>query len=266
MSLRSTILGTACVVALAALSGPAFADMTNFSGTLQGDYSNLTAGSGGGSANIWSGQGSGAFDLGWSGLKVQADGGYSSLEVSSGPTLNDWNIDGALIWQGMQGRLGATVGYNSISFSGETIDQTNYGGFGEWYAGHMFTVGIKGGGENLTASGTHLNADTFGAEGVFYVMPDLALNADFDYLSIDHENVSEYGAKAEWLVSETTPISIYGGYTYTDLSSGGGHLSTWMIGAKFYFNGNGASTLVDRQRSGNASWGTSTPSIIDAIL
>jgi len=35
-------------------------------------------------------------------------------------------------------------------------------------------------------------------------------------------------------------------------------LSTWTVGLKFYLNGNGASTLVDRQRTGNENWGTQT--------
>ncbi|MGD0143821.1 MAG: hypothetical protein ABSC92_11735 [Rhizomicrobium sp.] len=241
--------------------------MSGFSGTLQGDYSNISAGGGGSNVNVWSGQGSGAFDLGWSGLKIQGDGGYTNYSVS-GESINDWNIDGALIWQGMQGRLGATVGYNDLSVSGTSLHDTNYGGFGEWYAGHMFTVGVKGGGENISAGGTSLDADYVGGEAVFYVTPDVALNGDIDYLSISKisANVTSYGAMAEWLVSESTPISVYGGYTYSQLSSGGEHASTWTIGVKWYCNGNGASTLVDRQRSGNASWGVASPSIIDAIL
>jgi len=42
-------------------------------------------------------------------------------------------------------------------------------------------------------------------------------------------------------------------------------LSTWTVGLKFYLNGNGASTLVDRQRTGNANWGTET-NLIDAVF
>jgi hypothetical protein len=267
MSLRSTILGTACAVAIVALSGPAFADLGGFSGTLQGQYSNTSAGNGGGSANVWGGAGSGAFDLGMSGLKVQVDGGYNEVNFSGGGgNVGDWNIDGALIWQGGMGRIGATVGYNGVSGGGgESFNLTNYGGFAEWYAGHMFTLGAKGGGATASGGGFTGTADYFGGEAVFYVVPDLALNADVDYLSVGSgENLTNYGGTVEWLVSESTPISVYGNYTYTELSSGGGHLTTWLVGVKFYLNNNGASTLVDRQRSGNANWGTET-NLIDTV-
>ncbi len=265
MSLRSTILGTACVVAVAALSGPAFADMGGgFSGTLQGQYSNINANIGGGSgnANSWGGAGSGAFDTGWGGLKLQVDGGYQGVSLSGSGAIDDWNVDGAAFWQGHQGRIGGTVGYNGISGSGLSGNATNYGGFAEWYAAPMFTVGVKGGGASLSGGFGGFSASTtatyVGGEAVFYVMPNLALNANIDYLSISGGNLTSYGGTAEWLVSESTPISVYGGYTYSDLSNGAGHVSTWMVGLKFYCNGNGAATLADRQRTGNANWGTQT--------
>ena len=129
----------------------------------------------------------------------------------------------------------------------------------------MFTLGAKGGGATASGGGFTGTADYFGGEAVFYVVPDLALNADVDYLSVGSgENLSNYGGTVEWLVSESTPISVYGNYTYTELSSGGGHLTTWLVGVKFYLNNNGASTLVDRQRSGNANWGTET-NLIDTV-
>jgi hypothetical protein len=269
MSLRSTILGTACVVAVAAVSGPAFADMGGgFSGTLQGQYSNISAGSGGGSANSWGGQGSGAFGTGWGGLKLQVDGGYQGVSVSSGPTVTDWNIDGAAYWQSGWGRLGGVVGYNGFSDSGATFNITNYGGFAEWYAAPMFTVGVKGGGLSANNGAFGSGTATYvGGEAVFYALPDLALNANIDYLSAGsgNGNITDYSGTAEWLVSESTPISVYGGYTYTDYSQGGTHLSTWTVGLKFYLNGNGAATLADRQRTGNANWGTET-NLVNAVF
>ena len=261
MSLRSTILGAACVVAVAALSGPAFADMGGgFSGTLQGQYANISAGSGGGSANSWGGEGSGAFGTGWGGLKLQVDGGYQGVSLSGSGTVDDWNIDGAAFWQGGMGRIGGTVGYNGISGSGAgSLNITNYGGFAEWYAAPMFTVGVKGGGASASSGGFGGNSASYlGGEAVVYAMPDLALNANIDYLSIGHGNLTSYGGTVEWLVSESTPISVYGGYTYSNFSGGSTHLSTWMVGLKFYCNGNGAATLADRQRTGNANWGTET--------
>ena len=158
------------------------------------------------------------------------------------------------------GRIGGTVGYNGLSGSGAgTFNVTNYGGFAEWYAAPMFTVGVKGGGATASAGGFGSGSATYvGGEAVVYALPDLALNADIDYLSISGGNLTSYGGTAEWLVSEHVPVSVYGGYTYSEFSGGGGHLSTWMVGLKFYLNGNGASTLADRQRTGNANWGTET--------
>jgi hypothetical protein len=269
MSLRSIILGTACVVALAAVSGPAFADMGGgFSGTLQGQYSNISAGSGGGNANVWGGQGSGAFGTGWGGLKLQVDGGYQGITLSGSGSVDDWNVDGAAFWQSGWGRLGGTVGYNGISGGGgSNINITNYGGFAEWYAAPMFTVGVKGGGASANDGGFGSGTATYvGGEAVFYAMPNLALNADIDYFSAGHgDNITNFGGTVEWLVSEHVPVSVYGGYAYSDISGSSTHLSTWTVGLKFYLNGDGASTLVDRQRTGNANWGTET-NLIDAVL
>ncbi len=265
MSLRAKILGTACAVALGAMCTPALAD---FAGTLQGNYSNIDISGGGGNVNDWSVAGSGAFGLGMSGLKVEVDGGYNNASENGGGSLTDWNIDGALIWQCAQGRIGASVGYNDIQFEHSgSGNATNYGGFGEWFASPMFTVGVKGGGisDNDHSGGS---ADYFGGEVVLYAMPDLAFNGTIDYFSLggggSSDNITNYGITAEWLVSETTPISVYGGYTYTDISHGGS-ANTWLVGVKVYTNSNGASTLVDRQRSGVASWGTSV-NLIDTVL
>jgi hypothetical protein len=270
MSLRSTFLATACIVAVGFAAGPAFADFgSGFSGTLQGQYSNISAGSGGGSANTWGGSGSGAFDLGWSGLKLQVDGGYQGISSSGGGSVDDWNVDGAFFWQGHQGRIGGTVGYNGFNGGGiGNVNITNYGGFAEWYAAPMFTVGVKGGGASANSGGGGNGTATYvGGEAVFYAMPNLALNANIDYFSEGggNGNITSYGGTAEWLVSDHVPVSVYGGYTYSQLPSGGGHLSTWLVGLKFYLNGNGATTLVDRQRTGNANWGTQT-NLINAVF
>ncbi len=62
-------------------------------------------------------------------------------------------------------------------------------------------------------------------------------------------NLTSYTGMLEWLVSESTPISLFGSYTNTQVSGGGGHLNLWMIGVKFYTDGNGT-TLVGKHRNG----------------
>ena len=56
--------------------------------------------------------------------------------------------------------------------------------------------------------------------------------------------------QGEYLLSEETPIAVFAGYTYSDLSNAGGHVSTFLMGLRFYFNTDGFSSLTERQRSG----------------
>jgi hypothetical protein len=254
MSFKSTILGTVCVVAAAAFAAsPALAD---FNGTLQGDYSNLSADHGGGSANNWGGSGTGEFGLGMGGLSAQVDTGYHEDSSSGGgASINDWNVDGSLFWLGSMGRVGAAVGYQDLSGDGLSGHLTNYGGFAEWYANHWLTVSVKGGGLDASISGFNTNGSYIGGQALVYPMHDLSIAGTVDYLSISSGHFTNYGVNAEWLVSESTPISVFGGYTRTEISSGGSTgINVFMIGLKFYCNGNGAATLEDRQRSGTVGW------------
>jgi len=247
LSLRNKILGTACALALGAFAAPAYA--SNFSGTIDGEYANLSANGGGGHANSWGGNGSGVFDTGWSNLALQGDIGYHNLSAS-GTNVNLFDIAATPFLRMDHGRLGVTVGYTDAQNHGST-DITNYGGFGEWFAGHAFTVGVKGGGFNANHG---LNGAYVGAQLTGYVMPDFSLAGSVDYTSFSHSgHETDYNATAEYLISETTPISVFGGYTYSEFS-GSSQFNTWMIGLKFYCNGTGASTLVDRQRAGNVGW------------
>ncbi len=249
MSRRMQMIGTACALAFGVYSaGPALADV---SGTIQGDYGHVDVSNAGGSADEWGGAGSARFSLGTWGLNAQVDGGYHQLSANGGGTVDDWDINGSLFWLGSMGRVGGAVGYNGIRISnGGSGNLTNYGAFGEWYAAPMFTVGVKGGGASLSNGGG--TAGYFGGEAVWYVIPDLDVNGTIDYVSFTGAHLTNYSANAEWLVSESTPVSIYGGYTRTEVP--GGSANTWMIGLKLYMNGNGSSTLVDRQRTGNVDW------------
>ena len=62
-------------------------------------------------------------------------------------------------------------------------------------------------------------------------------------------NVMTYSIGGEWLVSETTPISLSAGYTNVDLPHGAPSLNVFTLGVKFYAGG-GAMSLVDRHRNG----------------
>ena len=259
MSLRSTILASACALALGALAGPAFADgMSDFSGVLSGDYANYSAGHGG-SINSWGASGSGMFGFG-SNFAGQVDGGYHNLDASGGGgSVDDWNVDGSIFWRGNSGRIGAVVGYNSVSGSGTSGHVTNYGAFGEWFAGSMFTLGLKGGGFSGGGSG---GSDYLGAAATVYAMPDLAFTGGYDYDSFGHGggSANTWSIRGEWLVSERVPVSIYAGYDNSKIS-GVPTISTWLVGLKIYTDPEGPAPLVERQRSGAEQWGTTTGSL-----
>jgi hypothetical protein len=255
--LKSTLLMAGACVASLALASPAFADApVGLAGTLSGSYSNWNfSGSSGGSSNVWSADGQAAFGLGMHDLGAEIDGGYHNLSSggSGSGSIDVWNIGGDLFWApAQQGRLGATVQYESLSGSGANAHLTEYGAFGEFYASDMITLGLNGGG---WTSGSH-SAFGSGTDGGYvgggvtgYVMPNLALTGQINYFSGSGAHLTNYSAMGEYLVSDALPVSIYGGYTYTDVSGASGHINQWTIGVKFYTNGNG-STLVEKQRNG----------------
>jgi hypothetical protein len=267
VSLRSTILASACAVALGVLSGPAFADgMSDFSGVLGVDYSNININHGIGDANAWGGDGSAMFGFGGSAVAGEVDGSYHSLDIGHGlGDANAFDIDGSVFWRGGSGRIGAVLGYSSVDHGGNHT--TNYGGFGEWFAASSVTLGVKAGGISGGGGGYYVSG-----AATFYAMPDLALAITDDYSGASHgSNENDWGASAEWLVSERTPVSVFGVYERANLGSDffgsggggggfGGHISAnvWFVGLRLYTDPEGPAPLVERQRSGAARWGTSS--------
>jgi hypothetical protein len=254
VSLRSTILATACAMALGALAGPALAD--DFSGVLSGDYANYSGD--GANLNSWGADGDGMFGLG-SNFAAQIDAGYHNLN-GSGLNADVWNIGGTIFWRGTNGRIGAVVGYDSVSGGGVSGNVTNYGAFGEWYASSMFTVGVKGGAFTGSGSG---GSDYFGAGLAFYATPDLVFTGGYDYdgFGSGGGSANTWSIGGEWLVSETTPVSVFAGYDNTSFSGGGGSINTWVAGLKIYTDPEGPAPLVVRQRDGAEQWGTSTGAV-----
>jgi len=243
-------------------AGQAWAD---FAGTLDGEYAYVGVDNNGGSANVWGGNAAGRFNLGSWGLNAQIDGGYHTLSATNGgPSLDNWDANGTLFWLGSEGRVGASFGYNGLSTTGIDGHIVNYGGFAEWYAAPSITVGIKGGAVDASNGGG--SGDYVGGEIAWYAMPDVNVNATVDYLSFGGGHLTNYSGQAEWLFSETTPVSIFGGYTRTEATGGFG-ANIWLAGLKLYTNGNGSSTLIDRQRTGTVDWAShlSAQSVLTAF-
>lgn len=241
---RSFLLGCVCALALGA--SPALAG--NFSGTLSGDYLHFDFHDLGLNANAWGAAGEFQGEVA-DGMHVQGDINYHHIS-GNGVGIDDSILNGAVYWDFDAGRAGGNLGYQTIKIDHAIGHLVTYGGFGEFWAGDMFTFGVKGGGYSDTNGGG--SGYYLGAEAKAYVMPDLALAGTIGHTGNNGE--TDYAASAEWLVSEDVPISISGTYTYTHLCCSEGNANVWAVKLAYYFNGGSAQTLEDRQRGGNLGW------------
>jgi hypothetical protein len=246
---RTTIVAGLMLGGMGLAATPAFAQPPmGFAGTLSAQYGQWSTS--GFTADQWGINGQAAFGLAPQ-FGAEIDAGYSNL--SNHGTLDTWAIGGHAFWAPDMGRLGATVQYQSTSGGGADIHLTNYGAFGEYYASNMFTLGLNAGGYSASAGfggfGGSSDGGYVGGGVIGYVLPDLSLTGTINYLGASGSNLTSFGIQGEWLFSESLPISGYIGYTYTDISNGGGHVDQWFIGFKYYTDGNG-STLVEKQRNG----------------
>ncbi|HTO42264.1 MAG TPA: hypothetical protein VL026_14935 [Rhizomicrobium sp.] len=242
--LRNAILMT--VSALAMLSAPAFADDLDFAGALTGQYSHV--GSDLPDANVWSINGAAKIGLGDTGLNAELDVGHNHLSISS-VNVNNWNVGGALFYKVEEGRVGANVNYTEIKTLGVKAHATNYGGFGEYFASDMFTLGGKLGGFSGDANGLYVGAGVTG-----YVFPNFGVTASLNFTNVNKAfQETDLGLQGEYLISEEIPVSGFAGYTYSDFSNGGGTAHTVFVGLRLYTNTVGGTTLVERQRNGTVS-------------
>jgi hypothetical protein len=251
---RSVLAGSAVAAAVFASSAQAAAP-NGFVGTFSGDYANTNYSGGGDNADTWGLNGAGAVGLGMNDLAAQINGSWHRVSVNSFDA-DIWNVGGSVFWAPGYGRFGPSVSYTSVNFndlSGVDAHATTYGLFGEFFVNDQFTVGVKGGGTdgkwNVSGFGSGSSTGGYiGGELTGYAMPNLAIKANIDYVDVGGIHVTDYGVNAEYLFSETTPISVYGGYTRTELTNGLGHGDTFTIGLKFYTNG--PAPLVTLHRNG----------------
>jgi hypothetical protein len=267
--MRHQLIAAASAVALATFAGAAMADppaqppgddtAVAAQGVVGADYSHLWIG--GGNANIYGGELSGILPV-TGDFAGQVSGAYHRVEATGGG-LNDWNVAGTLAWTSHQGRIGANVGYDGLSASGLGLSATNYGVYGEYYAGDQFTLGLRGGGATVSGGAfgfsAHRTGGYVGGEAIGYFMPDLAVRGTVGYFGIAGGHETTVGVHGEYLFSETFPISAWVGYDYANLG-GGGSISgnTLSVGLKYYFGGSGS--LERHQRTGVDDWG---PQVVD---
>ncbi|MBS0471781.1 MAG: hypothetical protein JSR60_11965 [Proteobacteria bacterium] len=237
--MKKIVLGTAAALLLSAGAASA----AGINANLSGSYANLSNGGG----DVWNIDGAvnTGFGGGWG---AELTGGYHN--VSSG-SADLGNFGGAVFWGDDMVRLAASVNYMDLS----VFHLTSYGVAGEWYAMPNLTVSLRGGG----ASGQFgIDGGYVGGQAKWYVTPDIALDGGVDYINLSgFTHVTSETIRGEWLVSETTPVSLFAGYSHADTGAGG-DFDAFFVGIKLYTN-DGGSTLVDRQRGGNLGYLDSVP-------
>jgi hypothetical protein len=261
--MKKLFLTAAAALVLSVAAGEANAD--SVSGTLGGSYANDTSAGG---SDLWNIDGSltGRFDGNWG---LEAVGGYHGLSGDLSPNLDIWNIGGSAFWGASTGRVAASVNYYSTSITGIDLHVTSYGVGGEWYAGPNFTVALKGGGNTVDVSGFGASASESGgyAGGMlqWYALPNFAVSGAVDYAKQFGGHATSETIKGEWLFSSTMPVSLFGGYQHVDVNAGGAGFAggdagdILFVGLKFYMNGDGSQTLVDRQRNGSLGYIAEAP-------
>src|SRR5258705_819629 len=143
MQKRTTMMGTACVLAAAALTaGPASAaTLTDFAGVVNTSYGSDDNSLGGDSLNGWLIGGSAAAPLSdLMQLNAQVDASYKHNWLDHF-SREDWNFGGSAFWASMDGRIGINASYSNYNRIGHL---TNGGAFAEWYFGPITVMG-KGG-------------------------------------------------------------------------------------------------------------------------
>ncbi|HUK08864.1 MAG TPA: hypothetical protein VLX09_13410 [Stellaceae bacterium] len=246
-------------------TGVSFSDPFTFftAAQLDLDYANFSP-SVGANGNQWGGGGSAILGLAPN-FGLQLDGGYHNIS-STGPHTDDWTAGVTGLWMipdtGL--RVGPSFGYQRNNTGTFGTDTKMYGGFADFSSYFYETahppralenslqweVNAKFGGLH---SSNEVSGFYGGGGGNLYPIPNLRLYGDFDYTKTStpfasaHEN--DYSFGGEYLFP-AVPISVYGGFTRSAFEPGTFHVNAVMVGFKFYWNGNGAQTLVDRQSTG----------------
>jgi len=243
--MKKILLGTIAPIAFAmALCGAASAgDVGGISGTLSGSYATGT--------NVFY-DANGAVTIPFNGNSwvdgsgLEALGGYTSGSGGSGG--NAWYFGAALYTGGAAGRVAGNFVYHD--FNGTSLN--SYGVGGEWFATPSVTLAIRGGGANESSTG----GGYFGTQGTWYACPNFAVSAGVDYWSAG-ANITSETVRAEWAPSDTVPFALYAGYQ--NLFANGKRGGELFLGVKLFTNGSGATTLVDRERTGTNGYISESP-------
>lgn len=206
------------------------------------------------SANTW-GLGLGG-QLPWAqtGIHIQLDGAYSSASADGVPTVKTWNAGVEPYYAISQARFGVAIHYvgqqGGLGYTNDTL--YSYGAYGEWFA----TPGITLSAKSATITGGSERGALIGGKITGYLLRDLALSGIVEYEKEDRDNFeTDLTVHAEYLLSESLPVSVFAGYTLASPSGvGSTDVNLFFVGLKIYADGRTSRTLVDRQRHGTLGW------------
>jgi|CXWL01.1.fsa_nt_gi opacity protein-like surface antigen len=231
--MRKLLLGAAAAVAMMA---PGVANAAD--GYLELGYSSTDTGTVdvdtinfGGAVN---------FDLG--GLEAQANVGYGRFD--GGGTEYTLNNGGLHVFKRNDNFLigGFAAVEDGFSVLGSVYD---FGAEGQLYINRL----------TLDGGVSYTNFDTFDESGTtiragatYFITDNLSLGANGRMVDIDGDDITTYGATAEWQPA-SSQFSFFGGYRQTDETFvfGGDDTNTWSLGFRYNL---GTDSLIERNRSG----------------
>jgi len=252
-------------LATVAFGGVAFADEASTAVTPQvtvgADYTYLGLNNSAGNLNVGGVSASGIMPIGQTPFVVQGDAGYHYLSADGGGNVNAYNVGGSVAYAVPEGRVGAAVSYYGVDIGHGlgTLGAVSYGGYGEWYVTNRITVGAKGGAISPTGDAStlfnHETAAYAGVQAIGYVTPDFSVGGSYDWAGQGPLSVSTAGVQAAYQISRAMPLTVFGGWAYTNTSFGNLNLegNGVNIGVKYTFGGEGS--LRHHDRTGVDAWG-----------
>jgi hypothetical protein len=260
MSKSTKFLGTACVLAVAALAASpvAAAPLTEFAGVLGTDFgwsdNDAPATE---SIKSWLIGGSVAAPIpDVAGMAVQFDAAFKH-NWADGYSREDWDLGGSLFWGGMESRVGINGDHVDLTNIGHV---NNIGAFGEYYFGTLTVMG-KGGWLNSGGSGFGGHGNYVGLALAAYVTPNISVTGAVEWSDLIQGQActtcgrgsiqtNGYHISGEMLVVPTVGLAAYLSYAYLDTSHFNTDIraQTARIGLRWYF---GSSDLMTHHRNGN---------------
>ncbi|MBY0562588.1 MAG: hypothetical protein K2P58_00280 [Hyphomonadaceae bacterium] len=186
---------------------------------------------------------SGAVALGSS---FQLDGTYANAEADGGGEADFWNLGGHLFNRSGNMLWGGYLGYSTLDFAGDSLDEWTIAGQMQYYADRTTFSG------DLSYSQAEflVDLDVWGLDGEIrhFATDNFSIQGNLGYFDASADGGASvdglrYGIGAEWQLSGA-PFSIYGGWQQIDVEDE--DASSLGVGVRWNFGG----TLFERNRSG----------------